>query len=524
MDAIIEASQGGRQPKQKGVTLFVSGLKVSDVMNGYKKALSAAFKPFGGARIKVGRNERGHTCGYAWVTLPSSEAAEAAVASMDGQLQLRFTVGVEKPGRPPPYNVVTPMLSVGVATDKRDILYPDLPRSARLRLRFDGVALFSVTDSVTADRLAEILGTIVQAAAAPGRGRVGVVDAFACVGGSAAALARRGDLFRSVVAVELDPVRAAHLRHNLDVALAHGPWEIGECTAEGGGPRDPARAAQERAMVVQGDAVSTLLSPLLPPPPSSRISDLGTATAAVRGAEVVFLDPPWGGTSYGVEGLIRDFRLDAPEAPSASATAEAAIDPMAPAATGSGNGAGAMGVTSLVLALGRRRGNDGNGNAPKINCSRCQIAALRLPVNYGSFCIAEPHSAINLLVDPVTRSRFVFSDVDGLARALTTEGAVPAGLSGNRDDRPLPYILKLGPKALLFIVCFTPPPPLGDGDGAGAPRSESLGFGLGTLDDVIGALNAKERGPWRGEHSPKFFDFEADRWIRCRDWKGCFSP
>jgi hypothetical protein len=33
-------------------------------------------------------------------------------------------------------------------------------------------------------------------------------------------------------------------------------------------------------------------------------------------------------------------------------------------------------------------------------------------------------------------------------------------------------------------------------------------------------LAAADKGMWRLEHSPKFWDFEAARWIRARDWKG----
>ena len=48
----------------------------------------------------------------------------------------------------------------------------------------------------------------------------------------------------------------------------------------------------------------------------------------------------------------------------------------------------------------------------------------------------------------------------------------------------------------------------------------NLEFGLHNLDAVLGMLAAADKGMWRLEHSPKFWDFEAARWIRARDWKG----
>ena len=697
-----DRKNGGAKKTERGVTLFISGLPVSAVMTGFKQAVATAFKPFGGARVKMGRNERGHTTGYCWVWVPSAAAADAAVAAWDGARLPGFTVGVAKEGRPPPYEVTAAgPLQVGAATDKRDMLFPDLPRSMRLSLRFDGVALFSVTDAPTADRIADILGTVVggaafvaaaaavaaaeeeeeeeekkkeekkkkkeeKAAAAVVPARVGVVDAFACVGGSALALARRPDVFRCVVAVELDAGRADMLAHNLAAALdlsrggaqaaqapaaaaaavaaapaaattaapsapgaldappprladragseatevsgnaaealAHytnslaldpnnaaarnnraqcrlqrgdfsGAEEDCDCVllaeprntkalfqraaarealgrlraaradlhaalalepdnpathaalervaagaaveavagaeavaAEAVAGAEAAAAAAAEAATVAGDGrcevgvvAGDALAVLLGPPPHAVVCLGAAAPHGARawggqrlggcGCEVAFLDPPWGGTAYGGAGVVADLALDAPD--DAEDDDDVGDDEGDEGRgggqpTGSGNGRGSLGLNGLVLELARRAAA---GRGP------CQLAALRLPTNY---------------------------DVDGLADSLVAPGAVRCA---DPRERPLPFLLKLGPKALLFLACF-PAPPLPATTSAavagGAPPwdPKHLGFGLATLDGVIAALNAKEKGAWRGEHSPKFFDYDAGRWIRLRDWKG----
>ena len=126
-----------------------------------------------------------------------------------------------------------------------------------------------------------------------------------------------------------------------------------------------------------------------------------------------------------------------------------------------------MALRALCLALAR-------GGA-------CRILAVRVPVNF---------------------------DVDAMAAEMVAPGAVPSAC-GDTRERPLPFLAKLGPKARLIVFCFRPTK-VGDG----------LIFGLATLDAVIAAFVGIDRRYGR-ELEPKFYDFDARRWIRLRDWKGC---
>ena len=127
-----------------------------------------------------------------------------------------------------------------------------------------------------------------------------------------------------------------------------------------------------------------------------------------------------------------------------------------------------MGLNNLVLDLGSKSGT--------------QLVAIRLPINY---------------------------NVDGLARLLVEPGAVPA-TNGDMNERPLPYLFKLGPKAFLLVVCFTPQ----------ESSATNINFGLRCLDEITWALAVRDKSVWRLEQGPKFWDFDAGRWIRSRDWKG----
>ena len=405
------------QRRASEVTIFISGLPESAPSAGFKAAIKAALEPFDATRIKLGCSEHGRLSGYAWATLPDADAARRARDALDGTLVLDFAPAARGRATPPP-RVVTAPLQVAEATGKRDMLFPRLSREARLRLRLDKVALYSVVDQPSAERVARLLAALCAVGSArPAR----VTDAFACVGGSAIALARE---FDEVVAIELDAGRADMISHNAAVALAA-----------------PEAA---RVRVVRGDCAALL-------------GGMGGGGGGIGGggavAPVVHMDPPWGGTSY--DATAGDLALepdDAVNRPDDRAES--------PAPT----------LRALVLALAR-------GGA-------CRVLAARLPARF---------------------------DVDAMAAELVAPGAVPSAC-GDARERPLPFVLKLGPKARLFVACFRPP--------RGAAAEAGPTFGLANLDALVAALVACDKSCAR-ELEPKFYDFDAARWIRLRDWKGC---
>jgi 16S rRNA G966 N2-methylase RsmD len=128
--------------------------------------------------------------------------------------------------------------------DKRDFLFRFVEPPIRYLIRLDSEAFYSTTDQLTANKIAKIITQIVPPDAV-------VTDATACVGGATYAFAQ---VFRRVVAIELDKTRYDFLRHNVTV-LGMG----------------------ERVQCMWGDARQ--ICPTLC-------------------QDIIFLDPPWGGPDY----------------------------------------------------------------------------------------------------------------------------------------------------------------------------------------------------------------------------------
>ena len=117
--------------------------------------------------------------------------------------------------------------------------------------------------------------------------------------------------------------------------------------------------------------------------------------------------------------------------------------------------------------------------------------------------------------------------IDGLAQWLVSPGAIPPFPGADPNERPLPFRLRLGHKATLLVVCFQATRArvhgIASSEGARAGAGSRLRFGLHNLDALVAALVGFDRA-WACEHHPAFFDWEAQRWIRLKDWKGCKMP
>lgn len=129
---------------------------------------------------------------------------------------------------------------------KRHFFFGNLPPEQLAQIKLDDVSLFSVTEH----RIAEEMTSLLLRYAGP---QAVVTDATACVGGNTISFARR---FARVHAVEISRTRADLLAHNVRVARV-----------------------DDRVDVHCADALDLLY----------------------RGAlaqDVIFFDPPWGGTNY----------------------------------------------------------------------------------------------------------------------------------------------------------------------------------------------------------------------------------
>ena len=130
---------------------------------------------------------------------------------------------------------------------KVDFFFRNVPTAIRNKIKLDQEALYSVTDSETADKMTSIISRL------PGVSRSSTItDLTACVGGNVVSFAR---VFRNVNAVEIDPVRFKLLKYNVSEILGD----------------------ENNVVFRQGDAIEE---------------------AVLLRQDVIFIDPPWGGTDY----------------------------------------------------------------------------------------------------------------------------------------------------------------------------------------------------------------------------------
>eukprot|EP00947_MAST-08B_sp_MAST-8B-sp1_P000721 g721.t1 len=417
-------------------------------------------------------------------------------------------------------------LTVALATDKRDLLFPSLSRSQRLALQLDEVAMFSVTDEYSADRITELMVDVIGGAAqGPGRQpqMLHIVDAFGCVGGNTMSFARHEQVGR-VDAIELDEHRCDLLRQNLDVALAPVTKAGGEPDSTDSVLQSVARGKEgdrqprhrSKARVHRGDCVLW----------ATGDDSVIAGGEAIKGEDeqekqekhekqekaylrphMVFLDPPWGGTTYtdGASGAAKKKSKKNKKAKRGrngkwvrpkkeEKAAEAPIEAAAAAVKDEVAGAAGVVASGEEPQEGEDEGAADLGPAIAELCGMKGSLAqfiLQLAGRCDACCLRLPNQV----------------DLDAIAAELVAPGALPPG-PGGVDDRPLPFRMQLGSKATLLVVCFPPRP------------GAKLVFGNGALDKAMGNLAAFDKR-WTREHHPKFFDFEARAWIRANTWKGC---
>ena len=233
------------------VVLFVAGLPACVPGPRVRRALRPAGAPFRPGALRLGMTHAALTRGWGHVTMPSRDAAEAAVSALDG---LAMTVDEN----------TSAVLQVSQVCGKQDTLFPWATRAQRrLQLRLDAVALQCCADAAFGERSAALIAAFMRLATRPSASGADsdasevtwrVTDGCACAGGSALAFARCASV-ASVTAIELEPSRASDLGHNAAVLdLEH------------------------RVDALCGDYVA--MAPQL------------------SGTDVLFLDPPWGGSGY----------------------------------------------------------------------------------------------------------------------------------------------------------------------------------------------------------------------------------
>jgi 16S rRNA G966 N2-methylase RsmD len=199
--------------------------------------------------------------------------------------------------------------------------------------------------------------------------------------------------------------------------------------------------------------------------------------------DVACLDPPWGGVDYSASDCAGELQL------------------------------GSVSLTDACLALAKR----------------CDVVACEVPRNYDADAWACA------MVDPEHTSAsswlsVVSSDGSSSSSSSSATAEVAAVATVAVTERPLPFRLHMGGTRLL-IVCFpsthtSAVAAAGTSSTSSSSSSNSnsrrrrLAYNNAALDSVIAGVRAWNK-QYGSEHQPAFFDWEADRWIDLRRWRGC---
>ena len=206
-----------RGNKANNVILFVSGLPTN--ARPLKSKLHRIFKPYANNKrfkIKLGVNSMNHGLGFAYVFLPMETSSSHGGVSLADQAIKDLH---EKEIKDDEYFIVDKaanqgtVLQVSKSIGKVDILFADLTPDQRSLIQLDSVSLFSVADMLSSKTINAILSAVCACADVLPKD-VAITDGCACVGGNVLAFS---DIFKTVNAIEVDPTRCSMLKHNLEV-------------------------------------------------------------------------------------------------------------------------------------------------------------------------------------------------------------------------------------------------------------------------------------------------------------------
>ena len=205
-----------RENKANNVILFVSGLPTN--ARPLKSKLHRIFKPYANNKrfkIKLGVNSMNHGLGFAYVFLPMETSSSHDGVSLADQAIKDLH---QKELKEDEYFIIDKasnqgtVLQVSKSIGKVDILFADLTPDQRSLIQLDSVSLFSVADMLSSKTINSVLSAVCACADVLPKD-VTITDGCACVGGNVLAFS---DIFKTVNAVEIDPTRCNMLKHNLE--------------------------------------------------------------------------------------------------------------------------------------------------------------------------------------------------------------------------------------------------------------------------------------------------------------------
>ena len=250
-----------KNKKKDDIMLFVSGLPTN--ARPLKSKLHQLFKPYVNNKrfkIKLGVNNLNHGLGFAYVFLPSKHLAEKAIIDLHNKELthdefFEIILNNANDNNNNNNNNETTIkkyvkIQVSHSIGKVDVLFADLKPEQRKLIQLDTVALFSVTDMLNSKTINKILNALCSCINISTK-KVTITDGCACVGGNVLAFS---DIFKTVHAIEIDETRCKMLKYNME------------------------EVCKKTNVKVYNDDYSK--------------------TYMTYSQDIIYLDPPWGGTQY----------------------------------------------------------------------------------------------------------------------------------------------------------------------------------------------------------------------------------
>lgn len=447
-----------RRSKRASFMAFAYGIPRFRAGHGARRSIISQLKAYDCRKVRVDHNSDGHCRGWAYLFFDSLEHRDRCCFEMDNVL----TLSGSSPGQ---HNVLRVMPCDDV---KKCQSFPSATALQRLNLQLDVEAFYSITDENSANDMTDACISILDVFKT--RNCVDGLTAFDCTagGGGNTAAFIRSNIFHSVISFEVDHSRSVSLLHNLKVLFD---------------TQDIATYENCQINVLNRDCIDYFLDNC----------DLGLPFVS----DLVFLDPPWGGTNYkNISQHLPSHHNEFTEEQqhdqnSKDSSSEHIVEPSDVTKESSTNNArGAEYVSDYVL----RR--DTPGGAPAVTLSqllsafigsdkRVKVAAVKVPSHFDA--------------------EHLFRQLTSPSHAWASEETLRTSAGGEKysvcvDCRPHPFRLQMGTKVSLLLICY--PPFFSNSD------LDLLMAALVKFDDCRG-----------NEFHPRFYDWEKSTWISARRWK-----
>lgn len=418
--ADMEMMDSVTAPAKKSFHIAVAaGIPRYRAGHGVRKALVSTLKPMGCKKVRVDHNSEGHARGWAWLFFPTAELRDTCCANYhDG-----ITISIPAPANSSALPTSFTLTLQPCASMKMCQTFPSLTAPTHAELRLDPEAYFSISDEYTADDMTSACISLLNCLPAAQRSGI-AVDGTGGGGGNTASLIRMQQ-FASILSYEVHPERAVNLKHNLHVLFGSYPG----CNVLN-------KSCLSDIFDHRSANNSTFLPQLYQVSP-----------------DLLFLDPPWGGTNYRTvltenQGVVEYYLSHENDQVSLTRL-----------------------LSDIVVT--------------ENFCGLFKLIAVKLPSELSTIALCRS----------ITSLRKWWKE--------SPSGDIIASTDPNLLDlRPHPFRLQTGARTCLLLVAYPPY------------------FKNSQLNSLVTSLINfdRERG---NEFHPKYYDWEKDKWISLRSWKGC---